>query len=273
MGASNLPSGAPMLRSMCLSLTSFCLLLPTDSLRAEDWQYTLRAGAASAPRYSGSDERVVAPLLGAKVISPYGLFLDTEKGLGWAFDEDDFGLSVYIGASDVRKDRKSGFKGSDELNGMGSIKSRPALGLDGTYHMGPIILGARFEHALEKDDDDHDTGSSWNRLKLSISAPFYEGDYGKVVGSLNSQFGDSHYVRTWYGVSAAQASRSRFRAHDTRGGLVSRGAELSWSMPIDDQWSVSTVLAAQYLAGDAADSPIVERRMQTSLAGQVVYAF
>jgi len=262
-----------MFRSLSLSLTSLCLLIPVDSLQAEDWRYTLRAGAASVPRYSGSDERVVAPLLGAEILSPYGFFLDTEKGLGWAFDEEDFGLSVYIGASDVRKDRKTGFKGSDELNGMGSIKSRPALGLDGTYHMGPIILGASFEHALEKDDDDHDTGSAWNRLKLSISAPFYEGEHGKVVGSLNSQFGDSHYVRTWYDVSDAQASRSQFRAYDTHGGLVSRGADVTWTLPVNGQWRVSTVLAVQYLANDAADSPIVEQRMQTSLAGQVAYTF
>ncbi|MCW8278733.1 MipA/OmpV family protein [Pseudomonas sp. PCH199] len=262
-----------MFRSLCLSLTSCCLLLPFDSAHAEDWRYSLRAGAASAPRYSGSKEQVVAPLVGGEIVSPYGIFIDTEKGLGWALDNDDFGLSVHIGASDVRKDRKTGFKGSDELNGMGSIKSRPVLGLDGTYHMGPIILGAEFEHALEKDDDDHDTGSAWNRLKLSISAPFYDGNYGKVVGSLNSQFGDGDYVRTWYGVSTAQASRSQFKAHDTRGGLVSRGADLTWSLPLDEQWSVSTVLAVQYLAGDAADSPIVERRMQTSMAAQVQYTF
>ncbi|MGE8144538.1 MipA/OmpV family protein [Pseudomonas frederiksbergensis] len=262
-----------MFRSLCLSLTSLSLLVPSNSLRAEDWRYTLRAGAASVPRYSGSDERTVAPLLGAKVVSPYGVFLDTEKGLGWAFDEDDFGLSVYIGASDVRKDRKTGFKGSDELNGMGSIKSRPAIGLDGTYHMGPIILGASFEHALEKDDDDHDTGSAYSRLKLSISAPLYEGEYGSLVGSLNSQFGDSNYMRTWYGVSNAQASRSQFRAYDTHGGMVSRGADLAWSLPIDERWSFTTVLAVQYLASEAADSPIVERRLQGSVAGQVVYAF
>ncbi|VVM71466.1 hypothetical protein PS662_01825 [Pseudomonas fluorescens] len=262
-----------MLRSLCLSLTSCCLFLPSDSVHAEDWRYSLRAGAASVPRYSGSDERVVAPLLDGEIVSPYGFFLDSEKGLGWAFDEDDFGLSVYIGASDTRKDRKTGFKGSDDLNGMGSIKSRPVLGLDGTYHMGPIILGASYEHALEEDDEAHDTGSAWNRLKLSISAPFYEGDYGKVVGGLNSQFGDSNYMRTWYGVSAGQASRSQFRAYDTKGGLVSRGADLTWSLPINDHWSVSTVLAVQYLGKEAADSPIVEQRMQTSVAGQVVYNF
>ena len=31
-------------------------------------------------------------------------------GLGWGFDEDDFGLSVYIGASDVRKAISLSFK-------------------------------------------------------------------------------------------------------------------------------------------------------------------
>jgi len=262
-----------MFRSLCLSLSSCGLLLFWNSSQAEDWRYSLRAGAASVPRYSGSDERVVAPALGAEVVSPYGVFLDTDKGLGWAFDEEDFGLRVYIGGSDVRKDRKRGFKGSDELNGMGSIKSRPVLGLDGTYQMGPVTLEASFEHALEENDDNRDTGSAWNRLKLSISTPLYEGNHGTLIGSLNSQFGDGDYVRTWYGVSAAQASRSQFRAHDARGGLVSRGADLTWSLPLNDQWSVTTVLAMQYLVGDAANSPIVARRMQASLAGQVVYAF
>ncbi|MBV4476656.1 MipA/OmpV family protein [Pseudomonas botevensis] len=260
-------------RTFSLSLTSLCLLLPTDALRAEDWQASLRAGAASVPRYSGSDEQVLTPLAGVEIVSPYGVFLDSQRGLGWGFDEDDFGLSVYIGASDVRKDRRSKYKGSDRLEGMGSIKSRPVIGLDGTYHMGPLILGATFEHALEKDDDDHDTGSSWNRLKLSISAPLYEGHFGKVTGSLNSQFGDGDYMRTWYGVSTGQASRSRFRAYDASGGLISRGADLTWSLPIDEHWSVSSMLSMQYLSHEAADSPIVERRMQTSLVGQVIYTF
>ncbi|MGF0238368.1 MipA/OmpV family protein [Rhodococcus sp. IEGM1300] len=262
-----------MLRSICLSFTLLCLLLPADAIKAESWRYTLRAGAATVPRYSGSDERAVVPLASAEISSPSGFVLDTEKGLGWVFDEADFGLGVYIGASDVRKDRRTGFRGSNELNGMGSIKSRPVMGLEGGYTLGPIVLGARFEHALEKNDDDRDTGSAWSRLKLSVRAPLYSGRYGQVIGSLNSQFGDGNYVRTWYGVSNAQASRSQFRAYDTHGGLISRGADLTWSLPIDDAWRFTTVLAVQYLANDAADSPLVERRLQTSLAGYVEYTF
>ncbi|MBT2338979.1 MULTISPECIES: MipA/OmpV family protein [Pseudomonas] len=259
------------LRLLCLS--SVCLLLPATALRAEDWHYSLHAGAASAPRYSGATERALVPMLGGGITSPGGFFLDTDKGLGWAFDGDDFGLSVYVNGSASRKDRRSKFKGSDELNGMGSIKSRPVLGLDGTYHLGAVILGANFEHAAEEDKDEPDTGSAYNRLKLSLSLPLYKGRMGELVGSVNSQFGDSDYVRTWYGVSEAQASRSQFHAYSARGGMFSRGAELTWTLPIDERWSVSTVATVDYLANDAADSPIVERRLQSSLAAQVIYSF
>ncbi|WP_347929825.1 MipA/OmpV family protein [Pseudomonas helvetica] len=260
-------------KTFCLSLTSICLLASTDYVQAEDWHYSAQAGVANAPRYSGSDERVTAPLLGGQIVSPYGLFLDTERGLGWQNEWGDLAFSTYIGLSETRKDRKSRFEGSNRLDGMGSIKSRPQLGASIHYTLGEVVVGATLEHALKKSDDDRDTGSAYNRLELSISTNLYEGEYGSLDGSLNSVFGDADYVRTWYGVSTAQASRSQFRAYATHGGMVSRGAALTWAVPINDQTEFSTVLAMQYLNGDAADSPIVERRTQTSLAGQVKYSF
>lgn len=57
---------------------------------------------ANAPRYSGSDERVTAPLLGGQIVSPYGLFLDTERGLGWQNEWGDLAFSTYIGLSETR---------------------------------------------------------------------------------------------------------------------------------------------------------------------------
>lgn len=260
-------------KTLCLSLTSLCLLTSIDYLHAEDWQYSVQAGAASVPRYSGSDERVVTPLLGGEIVSPYGVFLDTKRGLGWQHEWGNLAFSTYVGASESRKDRKSTLGGSDDLKGMGSIKSRPQLGVSARYTLGAVIVGATVEHALKKSDDNHDTDSAYSRLDLSVSTLLYKGDYGSLEGSLNSQFGNAGYVRTWYGVSDAQAERSQFRAHDTHGGLVSRGANLTWALPINDQAEFSTVLAVQYLSKDAADSPIVEQRMQTSLAGQVKYSF
>ncbi|WP_347905818.1 MipA/OmpV family protein [Pseudomonas purpurea] len=260
-------------KTFCLSLTSLCVLASTDSLHAEDWHYSVKGGAASVPRYSGSDERVVTPLLGGEIVSPYGVFLDTSRGLGWQSEWGNLALSTYVGPSQTRKDRQSTLGGSDDLKGMGSIKSRAQLGVSASYTLGAVVLGATAEHALKKSDDNHDTDSAYSRLELSVSTRLYEGDYGSLDGSLNSQFGNADYMRTWYGVSDAQAARSRFRAHDTHGGLVSRGANLTWAVPINDQTEFSTVLAVQHLSKEAADSPIVEQRLQTSLAGQVKYSF
>ena len=43
-----------LLRSkhLCLSLTSLCLLASADTLLADDWEYTLKAGVANLPRSS-----------------------------------------------------------------------------------------------------------------------------------------------------------------------------------------------------------------------------
>lgn len=264
-------------KTLCLSLAalplaSLCLLTSSGPLYAADWQYQLQAGAASLPRYSGSDERTVAPILGGAIVSPYGVFLNTEQGLGWGHEWGDLAFSTWVGPSEARKDRKSGYKGSDHLAGMGSIKSRAQFGAHLGYTLGAVELGATLQHALKKNDDP-DTGSAYNHLQLSIDSTLYEGRYGRLEGSLNSQFGDGDYLRTWYGVSTAQAGRTRFAAYRPKGGFLSRGGDLTWTVPVSEQMNVSTVLALQYLGREAADSPIVERRLQTSLATTLEYSF
>ncbi|KPD31920.1 MULTISPECIES: MipA/OmpV family protein [Pseudomonas aeruginosa group] len=255
--------------SLCLAgtLAGLC-----SAATAEEWHYSLGLGASNAPRYSGSDERVSAPLVNLEVEGPYGFFLDLDKGLGWQHDWQDASLALYAGPSERRKDRRSRFHGSDRLNGLGSIDARPRLGLAGTYDIGPVTLGATFEHALRKDSE-RDTGSAFSSLELSLSGGLYEGRFGRLNGALDSRFGDGDYLRTWYGVSARQAARSRFKAYDAHGGLVSIGASLTWRYPLGQDTSLIGAFDIQRLAGDAGDSPIVERRTQSSLSALVEYRF
>lgn len=260
-------------KTIYLSLTSLCLATGAQTSLAEDWQYSLKGGVANLPRYSGSNERVTTPLLGGEIVSPWGIFLSTDKGLGWGYEGENASFSAYVGPSAGRKDKKkSGHAGSDRLKGMGEIKSRAQLGLSASYTLGSVILGATLEHALEEDDK-KDAGKAFTSLELSIGTNLYDGDYGTVDASLNSRFGDGNYVQTWYGVTTGQAAQSRFRAYDAKGGLVSRGMNLSWSLPISDHTQFSTLLDVQYLSNDAGKSPIVERRLQTSVMGVVEYTF
>ncbi|AZE78919.1 MipA/OmpV family protein [Pseudomonas synxantha] len=260
-------------KNLCLSFTSLCLLATAGTALAEDWQYSLKAGVANAPRYSGSDERMTAPVLGGKIISPWGIFLDTDTGLGWGYEGNALSLSAYVGASDSRKDKnQSMHAGSKRLKGMGEIKSRPQLGVSAAYNLGGVIIGASLEHAL-KEDDHKDTGKAYTHLELSLGTDLYEGRFGSVDASLNSHFGDRDYLQTWYGVTTGQAARSRFNEYKATGGNISNGMNLVWSLPINEHTQFSTLLDVQYLADKAGKSPIVERRLQTSVMGMVEYTF
>ncbi|MGY2374169.1 MipA/OmpV family protein [Pseudomonas sp. SDO524_S393] len=260
-------------KNLCLSITSLCLLGGADTVRAQDWEYSLKAGVANLPRYSGSEERVTTPLVGAAVISPWGLFLDTDKGLGWGYEGNALSLSTYVGLSGSRKDKtKSGRLGADRLKGMGEIKSRPQLGVSARYSLDAVIVGATLEHAL-KEDDHKDSGKAFTSLELSLGTNLYDGRYGSVDAAISSRFGDDNYLQTWYGVTTGQAARSRFRAYNTKGGLVSNGLNLTWSLPISEHTQFSTLLDVQYLADEAGKSPIVERRLQTSVMGLIEYSF
>ena len=260
-------------KNLCLSFTSLCLLATAGTALAEDWQYSLKAGVANAPRYSGSDERMTAPVLGGKIISPWGIFLDTDTGLGWGYEGNALSLSAYVGASDSRKDKnQSMHAGSKRLKGMGEIKSRPQLGVSAAYNLGGVIIGASLEHAL-KEDDHKDTGKAYTHLELSLGTNLYEGRFGSVDASLNSHFGDRDYLQTWYGVTTGQAARSRFKEYKAAGGNISNGMNLVWSLPINEHTQFSTLLDVQYLANEAGKSPIVEQRLQASVLGELQYTF
>lgn len=260
-------------RNLCLSLTSLCLLASAERALAEDWQYSLKAGVGNVPRYSGSDERMTAPLLGGKIVSPWGIFLDSSKGLGWGYEGNALSFSTYVGVSGSRKDKnESMHAGSKRLKGMGEIKARGQVGVNASYNLGGVIVGATLEHAL-KDDDHKENGKAFTHVELSLGTNLYEGNYGSIDASLTSHFGDRNYLQTWYGVTTGQAAQSRFKEYKAGAGNISNGMNLVWSLPISEHTQFSTLLDVQYLADEAGKSPIVERRLQTSVMGMVEYTF
>jgi len=260
-------------KKLCLSLTSLCLLASANTVLAEDWKYSLKAGVANLPRYSGSDERMTAPVFGGAIVSPWGIFLDTDKGLGWGYEGNALSFRAYVGASGSRKDKNESMHlGSKRLKGMGEIKSRPQLGVSASYNLGGMIVGATLEHAL-KEDDHKDSGKAFTHLELSLGTNLYEGRFGSVDASLSSHFGDRDYLQTWYGVTTDQAARSRFKAYKAAAGNISNGMNLVYSLPISEHTQFSTYLDVPYLADEAGQSPSVERRLQTSVTSVLEYRF
>lgn len=249
------------------------LTVATGDERPEgQWTFYGTAGVGYAPRYSGSDESSVVPIVGFGVRSPNGFFLGTDHGLGWETQALDSTFRFYVSPSASRKDHKKGFQGSDKLRGMGDIKSRAQIGMDAETALGPVVLSATVAHAFKKGDD-RDVGSAYTMLNLGASTTVYEGSAGVVSLALSGTLGDGNYMRTWYGVSDRQSAKSGYRGYNPKGGLESMGLGATWTLPVSQSWSWTVAAEARRLFGDAADSPIVKDRNQYTIGTMVTYTY
>ncbi len=272
--------------SLCwqpLRVGAFCTLvaLPTFAMAADpapvsgpkEWSLYGTVGVGYAPRYGGSNESTVGPVLGAGILSPYGFFLSTAQGLGWQTSVDGgSNLRLYVSPSASRADRKKRFGGSDFLRGMGEIEMRPQIGIDVEAPLGPVTLTGSVVHAFKKGSD-RDVGSAYTLMNLGVNTTVYQGSAGSIGLTLSGTLGDSNYMRTWYGVSSRQASRTGFRQYSPNGGLESVALGANWVLPLDKNWSLSVAGEARQLLGDAGDSPIVQRRSQFSIGSMVTYSY
>ena len=70
--------------------------------------------------------------------------------------------------------------------------------------------------------------------------------------------GDDTFMRTYFGVTPAEAEDFAFAAFHPDGGLVSLGVALNVAYDFNAQWSIYGTLDWRRLQGDAAQSPITQ---------------
>jgi outer membrane scaffolding protein for murein synthesis (MipA/OmpV family) len=257
-----------------LALIAALPLVSIEPAHAKDdgWKFELAAGAGAVPRYSGSKEYQAAPMLSFDVTAPGGWFFGT-SGLGWGTTiGDNAKVRAYIGASGIRYDKNSVFGGSDYLRGMGDIKSRALVGMAGGYTIGEAVISASVQYAPQ-DKDRGENGLATKQGQLSVEMPLFDFAGGAISGSLSTEYGDSGYMQTWYGVTQTQARRTGFARHTPDAGLVSAGIGVKWSRQAGENgnWFVSA--EAKRLLGDAAKSPVVQKANQFGLMTGYSHSF
>ena len=65
-------------------------------------------------------------------------------------------------------------------------------------------------------------------------------------------------MQSYFGVSGAQAARSRNRAFQAESGFADVGLEANLNYAITEHWMMFGTLGYSRLLGDAADSPLVD---------------
>ncbi|MDR3673285.1 MAG: MipA/OmpV family protein [Holophaga sp.] len=168
---------------------------------------------------------------------------------------------------------------------------------DGSWRLG-LGVGANLRAPRRESDDPHlhglgdVDGTEFGSLFGSYSRPWLSARAGVVtdIGSqhqgtrlaldLDGRFSPVHgltlsagpglswanrqYTRTFFGIDAGQSARSGLPAHAAGSGINLVRFSLGADYRFTPAWSAGLHLTAASLRGDAADSPISERRSQNT---------
>ncbi len=235
------------------------------------WSGELWFGLRRVPDYEGSRTSHVSALPGLSLryaTKDNGSFVMGPTGLGWNFlERPDASLSVGFQASPGRSDRgHTGLHpGSERLAGMGKVAASPVLVLEGTRTLGGVPLALSLKRAT----------SSERGTRLGLSLPLG----GRTDAGLSwrlapgIELADRRYEQAFFGVDAAQSSATGRPRHEPRAGLKSAALEGGLDYALDRHWSLGISLQGERLLGDAARSPVVERKNQFGGDMHVGYRF
>jgi outer membrane scaffolding protein for murein synthesis (MipA/OmpV family) len=229
--------------------------------------FTAGIGLAYVPEYAGAEKRRVLPLPILERTYSNGVFLSTQRGIGYETTAGDFTLSAALGYDGGRDDHKKNyFSGSDALKGMGDIDGSAQAVLSAGYQLGTVGLS----FTTKQNIGHRDYGATYS---LGMSAPLYTNTTDQIGFGASAVYADNKYMQTYFGVTDLQSARSGYKAYQAKAGFENVSAGVHWNHVLDSNWSVRSALGVTRLTGDAADSPLTKRKTTPMLMTALIYRF
>lgn len=226
------------------------------------WSGTVGLGLALAPEYPGaSSERVrPAPLIaidyGDRVaIGPLGLEVAAVRWHGLR-------AGPVLGFEGGRRENDD-----PRLAGLGDISSSLTGGLFATYARGPLEVSATARQAIS-----HSTNGLSGLLQVNVRHVFLMARTLVAAGP-DLEFGNGDFERTWFGVSAAQATTSGLPVYAPRAGVNRVGLHADLTHRLTQHILLRFFARVSDISGEAAQSPIIERRAQIDVGAGIAYHF
>lgn len=226
-------------------------------------------GAAYMPRYAGSDEHVVAALPVLTVTTAWGGFIDGIQGIGYRHQLGDmFFASAALSYDPGRTDANEKFKpGSDQLKGMGDIKASVLANAELGINLTPRVMLAA---GISQPVSNRERGRT---MHARVNAIVMQMPKDKLVLAGSAHFGSAEYNQTFFGVTDAQAARTRFTRYSPGSGLYALKSSLAWTHAFNANWSLLAATEVTRYMKTAADSPIVKARTSYGSMVALNYTF
>jgi outer membrane protein len=218
----------------------------------KDWDIRLGAGASYQPDYEGSDDYEVAPIPLVMVNYRDIVFLrgPTLGANLFTLQGPREGDKLQIGPL-LRYQMGRDEGDNDALRGLGDIDAGAEVGAFITYRAGPWSTGL----TVFRDVSDAHDG-----LTARAAAGYMHAFSPKLRlrSEVATTWADDNYTETFFGITAAQSTRSGLRQYTAEGGFKDVGLTLDLDYSLTQNWGITGRLGFKRLLGDAADSPLVE---------------
>ncbi|WP_198372491.1 MipA/OmpV family protein [Roseomonas rosulenta] len=216
-------------------------------------------GALSTPEYQGSSDRVIRPLVAARLAYGANYVETATLSAGIAlranvspWPEIEFGpvLGQRRGRSDVEDERVKLLAEIDDSFEAGVFLRIPFRD----------VLDSRDEAAIELQfQGDVSSTASGSLLILGGSYRFDPTDRLRLSAIALATYASDRYNQTFFGVTAAGAAASGLPVYTAGAGIRDVGLTLTANYEITGGWGITGVVNYRRLLGDAADSPIVSQ--------------
>lgn len=229
--------------------------------RGSDWNVTIGAGALVVPEYEGSKDLRIFPLPLVDVTWRERIFVNPTDGIGvYAVRSDHVTLGVSVTYAIGRDASRS-----PKLRGLKDISDTARPRVFGRLDLGPFYLDAGVSR---------DVGGSKGVLAdagAGVAVPLTS--RFQLTAGANVSYGDARYMRTFFGVTPEQGAASGLRTYTIGAGLRRADAQVGMTYRLSRHWLLIGTAGTGRLAGDAARSPVVERRWQPFGQFAVGYRF
>lgn len=237
-----------LLAGAAVSAASMAPAQTTEAKKDEQLHLSIGGGAIYAPTYLGSDNYDTDPIPLFDLRYADRFFLSTRDGLGANLAPRGSNWR----AGPVVKYRMARDQDDDAaLRGMGDVDAAGEAGGYVHYDLRPFTLGAELRQGFGGHEGAiGDLFVNWS-TKLSDSLMLTVGPKATVASR--------DFTETYFGVTPSQAARTGYRAYAPDGAFLSYGLGASLRYRVNDYLSLGGFAGVDRIAGDAADSPLVDQ--------------
>ncbi|RBK88973.1 MipA/OmpV family protein, partial [Xanthomonas oryzae pv. oryzae] len=230
-------------------------LTGSSRLLGDRTEITAGAAAVATPDYAGAERARVQfnPVL---VVQRGVLFFDTARGAGLQFQSNSgfyISQSLYYDLGRLQSD-SNWRPGSRLLAGMGDVPGSVTARTLVMQQVTPYVnVNAEAECALRD-------AARRNRYRAGVEFTLLHRASDTVTLDLDVHGGDHRFNQASFGVTDAQAERTRFAAFNAGSGVYAAAVGGSWTHSVGDHWATTLGVTGTRYLDNAEDSPLVARR-------------